>query len=114
MADEQIGNETLGTDESIALIEQFHESMNKRLKVVRDSEEKLRKEKEEMSALVSRTVQDDDIIKINVGYELIIGAKRSTLCLAEGSMFSNMFSGRWDDALTRDEGKEEQASSSIQ
>jgi len=102
MTDTSLDDDTLGNDESITLIQQFNQSMNKRLKVVREEEEKIRKEKEMMNAVVSANIKDDDIIEINVGYEMILGSKRSTLCLAEGSMFSNMFSGRWDDALTRD------------
>jgi len=102
MTDTNLDDETLGNDESVTLIQQFNQSMNKRLKVVREEEEKIRKEKEMMNAVVSANIKDDDIIEINVGCEMILGSKRSTLCLAEGSMFSNMFSGRWDDALTRD------------
>ena len=48
------------------------------------------------------TADPSDIVKINAGGE-IIHCHRRTLCLAEGSMFSNLFSGRWDDSWARDE-----------
>jgi len=46
--------------------------------------------------------EHDDIVEINVGGEVTIQSKRSTLCLVEGSMFANMFSGRLENAITRD------------
>ena len=59
---------------------------------MQEDEEKIREEKEMMNPIVSKNINtDDDIIKINLGYKVVIGANRSTLCLAEGSMFSNMF-----------------------
>lgn len=96
-------DELMGNDETVVHLEKINESINKRLKVVREEEEKMQKEKDMMNAAISKNnVEDDDVIEINVGGETVISAKRSTLCLAEGSMFSNMFSGRWDDSLTRD------------
>ncbi len=47
-------------------------------------------------------VSDDDIINLNVGGTKMT-TKRSTLCQVEGSLFSSMFSGRWETSLARDE-----------
>ena len=49
----------------------------------------------------SANVSDDDFIEIDVGGK-IIRVLRSTLCLAPDTMLAYMFSGRWDDRLTRD------------
>ncbi len=56
-------------------------------------------EKLRMKAVV---VSDDDIINLNVGGTKMT-TKRSTLCQVEGSLFSSMFSGRWETSLVRDE-----------
>ena len=47
-------------------------------------------------------VSDDDIINLNVGGKKMT-TKRSTLCQVKGSLFSSMFSGRWETSLARDE-----------
>ncbi len=47
-------------------------------------------------------VSDDDIINLNVGGTKMT-TKRSTLCQVKGSLFSSMFSGRWETSLARDE-----------
>ena len=47
-------------------------------------------------------VKDDDIINLNVGGKKIT-TKRSTLCQVKGSLLASMFSGRWEDSLSRDE-----------
>ncbi len=56
-------------------------------------------EKLRMKAVV---VSDDDIINLNVGGTKMT-TKRSTLCQVKGSLFSSMFSGRWETSLARDE-----------
>ncbi len=56
-------------------------------------------EKLRMKAVV---VSDDDIINLNVGGTKMT-TKRSTLCQVKGSLFSSMFSGRWDTSLARDD-----------
>ena len=43
---------------------------------------------------------DDDVIEIDAGGK-IIRALRSTLTLAPDTMFTFMFSGRWEESLTR-------------
>ena len=43
-----------------------------------------------------------DVIELNIGGMLVM-SKRSTLCLCEGSLLASMFSGRWEESLTRDE-----------
>ena len=50
-------------------------------------------------------VRDNDMIEIDLGSK-IIEVKRKTLCLAEGSLLSNLFSGgQCSDDLTLDRGK---------
>ncbi len=61
--------------------------------------EAFNQEKEKMKGL---DVSDDDIIRLNVGGQKFTTA-RSTLCQVEGSLLATMFSGRWEDAVKRDE-----------
>lgn len=81
------------------------ESQRKRMKVMREEKEKIQKEIDTMNSVVAAAtnISDDDIIKINAGGK-IISVLRSTLCLvATGTMFSYMFSGRWEESLKRDD-----------
>ncbi|OEU11365.1 hypothetical protein FRACYDRAFT_228067 [Fragilariopsis cylindrus CCMP1102] len=72
------------------------------MKVLKEETEKLQKEKDTMNTVGPTSSDDDVIIEINAGGK-VISALRSTLCLvAPDTMFSYMFSGRWDDSLTRD------------
>ena len=48
------------------------------------------------------TVNDNDIIHLNVGGQKLT-SKRSTLCQIENSLLANMFSGRWEESLERDQ-----------
>ena len=43
----------------------------------------------------------DDVIELNVGGQAMT-TKRSTLCQVEGSLLSSMFSGRWENNMSRD------------
>ena len=43
----------------------------------------------------------DDVIELNVGGQAMT-TKRSTLCQVGGSLLSSMFSGRWDNSMSRD------------
>ena len=43
----------------------------------------------------------DNVIELNVGGQAMT-TKRSTLCQVEGSLLSSMFSGRWDNSMSRD------------
>ncbi len=61
--------------------------------------EAFNEEKEKMKGL---DVSDDDIIRLNVGGQKFT-TTRSTLCQVEGSLLATMFSGRWEDAVKRDE-----------
>jgi len=68
-------------------------------KAVEADREALAEEKESMSQLTS--VAASELIELNVGGENIT-TTRSTLTSAKGSMLASMFSGRWEDKLTRD------------
>ena len=61
--------------------------------------EAFNEEKEKMKGL---DVSDDDIIRLNVGGQNFT-TTRSTLCQVEGSLLATMFSGRWEDAVKRDQ-----------
>lgn len=43
----------------------------------------------------------DDLVNLNVSGDHIT-ARRSTLCLYEGTYLASMFSGRWENAVTKD------------
>ena len=74
--------------------------------IVEEERAKMRQEIEAYKAEKLRmkvvVVSDDDIINLNVGGTKMT-TKRSTLCQVEGSLFSSMFSGRWETSLARDE-----------
>jgi hypothetical protein len=63
-----------------------------------EKEAALEREKEQMMKV---KVEDDDVIQLNVGGE-IIATTRSTLCQIEGSLLACMFSGRWEERLCKD------------
>ena len=52
------------------------------------------------SSITDIAAADDDVIEIDAGGK-IIRALRSTLTLAPDTMFTFMFSGRWEESLTR-------------
>jgi hypothetical protein len=75
----------------------------KNMKLLTDETEKLQKEKDTMNSILSAAnISNDYIIEIDAGGK-VIKALRSTLTLAPESMFSYMFSGRWEDTLIRDD-----------
>ena len=76
------------------------QELEKKEKENLDSQRKLLEE--EKAAMANVNAEPSDIITINVGGERMIQCHRSTLCLAEGSVLSSMFSGRWEDAVARD------------
>ena len=90
-------------DDPFALWERLQESQQKKLKLLKEGTEKLQNEKDTMnSAIADANISNDDIIVINAGGK-IISALCSTLCLvAPDTMFSYMFSGRWEESLKRD------------
>ena len=50
---------------------------------------------------MNEKIGQDDVIELNVGGE-IMATTRSTLCQVEGSLLASMFSGRWEDKLSKD------------
>ena len=74
--------------------------------IVEEERAKMRQEieayKAEKLRMKAVEVSDDDIINLNVGGTKMT-TKRSTLCQVKGSLFSSMFSGRWETSLARDE-----------
>jgi len=104
-------NEEMIDADPIVHWERLQDSGRKRMKLMEDEKQKLQKEIDTMNSVIgigkksaTKTSNDDDdiIIEINVG-GTIICALRSTLCLvARDTMFSYMFSGRWEKSLTRD------------
>lgn len=57
---------------------------------------------EEEKSLMQGLRLMDDVLQLNVGGKEVCAVRRATLCIAGESMLSSMFSGRWDDALTKD------------
>lgn len=51
--------------------------------------------------LVHLTKDPNDVLEINAGGK-VFAMRRSTLCLAEGSVIAALFSGNWDDGQHRD------------
>ena len=86
------------TDDKEALWAQLQEIQEKEMAELKEGRDELQKERGIMGGMAA---DPSDIIEINAGGE-IIQSHRRTLCIAEGSMFSNLFSGRWDDSCARD------------
>ena len=84
--------------------ERCQKSHQKRVEQMEEEKDKLQNEIATMNSVIgaSANVSDDDIIEIDVGGK-VIRALRSTLCLAPGTMFTYMFSGRWEESLKRDD-----------
>ncbi len=78
---------------------EFDEIVEEERAKMRQEIEAYKAEKLRMKAVV---VSDDDIINLNVGGKKMT-TKRSTLCQVKDSLFSSMFSGRWETSLARDE-----------
>ena len=105
------GDKNEVSDDPVIHLERFQESQRKRMKLMEEKKDKLQKEIDTMNSVFgaavsannkNKTSNDNDIIEINAG-GIIITALRSTLCLvATDTMFSYMFSGRWDKSLARD------------
>ena len=77
----------------------FDEIIEGERAIIKAEVEAFEAEKLRMKAI---EVKDDDIINLNVGGKKIT-TKRSTLCQVKGSLLASMFSGRWEDSLSRDE-----------
>ena len=75
------------------------------VKIIEDERAKMKAEveayEEEKRRMTAIAVKDDDIINLNVGGTKMT-TKRSTLCQVKGSLLASMFSGRWEDSLSRD------------
>jgi len=97
-------NDGLTSDNPIDHWKRCEEAQRKRMKLMGEEKEKLQKEIDTMNSVVvaATNISDDDIIKINAG-GIIFSALRSTLTLVPDTMFSYMFSGRWEESLKRDE-----------
>ena len=78
---------------------EFNEVIEGERAKLRAEVEAFNQEKEKMKGL---DVSDDDIIRLNVGGQKFT-TTRSTLYQVEGSLLATMFSGRWEDAVKRDE-----------
>ena len=78
--------------------QQFNEIVESERAKMKAEVEAYEAEKHKMNAV---KVSDDDILELNVGGQKIT-TKRSTLCQVEGSMLASMFSGKWENKLSRD------------
>jgi hypothetical protein len=79
-------------------------SEKKGKKKMEEEKDNLQNEIETMNSIVGSAAasNDDVIIEINAGGK-IISALRSTLTLAPDTMFTYMFSGRWEESMKRDD-----------
>lgn len=57
---------------------------------------------QERRRMVSEHISASDIIGLNMGGEKTVQVKRSLLTQFEGSFLESMFSGRWEDQISRD------------
>ncbi|OEU10860.1 hypothetical protein FRACYDRAFT_263729 [Fragilariopsis cylindrus CCMP1102] len=97
-------------DDPSVLWERCQQSHKKRVKKMKEEKDNLQNEIETMnnsivgstSAAAAATSNEDVIIEINAGGK-IISALRSTLTLAPNTMFTYMFSGRWEESMKRDD-----------
>ena len=84
------------------LVKQFKQQFNE---IVESERAKMKAEVEAYEAeklkMNAVKVSDDDILELNIGGQKIT-TKRSTLCQVEGSFLASMFSGRWENKLSRD------------
>ena len=84
-----------------ALWAQLQEIHEMEMEEVKQQKEEIAKEKETMGGVAA---DPSDIVEINAGGEAIIQCHRRTLCAATpDSMFSHLFSGRWDGSWARDD-----------
>ena len=90
-------------DDPSVHLERFQQSHKKRVRKMEEEKDKLQNEIETMNSIVGSAAasNDDDIIEINAGGK-IISALRSTLTVAPDTMFTYMFSGRWEESMKRD------------
>ena len=77
----------------------FDEEIKSEKSALEEKEQSLEREMARMNTLGEGT---HDLVHINVGGDLVT-VKRSTLCQHKGSVLANMFSGRWEQKLDRDD-----------
>ena len=102
-------NDDVDDDDPSVLWERCQQSHKKRAEKMKEEKDNLQNEIETMnnsivggtSAAAAASNDDDVIIEINAGGK-IISALRSTLTLAPDTMFTYMFSGRWEESMKRD------------
>lgn len=75
---------------------------SERQKIQEDAEYVRNELEQERCRMVSEHVSHLDIIGLNMGGEKTVQVKRSLLTMYEDSFLAAMFSGRWEDQITRD------------
>ncbi|XP_046851096.1 uncharacterized protein LOC124444516 isoform X1 [Xenia sp. Carnegie-2017] len=85
------------TDFNSALQNEFQRIESQR-QDLESREKRLTDEKTKMMQIDNKS---DDVISLNIGGESMT-CLRSTLCQIDGSLLASMFSGRWEDRLTKD------------
>mmetsp|Transcript_2008 Transcript_2008/g.4360 ORF Transcript_2008/g.4360 Transcript_2008/m.4360 type:complete len:331 (+) Transcript_2008:103-1095(+) len=89
-----------------SLVTAIGETLTQEKEALINGQEELRQEREKLQAEIDAMTKDgiaeDEILELNVGGETLM-VKRSTLLLApEEGHLNAMFSGRWDNSLSRD------------
>jgi len=74
------------------------DELNAKQAELTEQEESLKHFEEKLMGMIGN---GEDVLDINAGGQ-VFSVSRATLCLAEGSVFAAMFSGRWENGLTRD------------
>ena len=93
-------NDTHGNNNSpAALWKRLQDAHEEERRDVKRQRLELEQEKERMGGV---NAEPTDIVEINAGGTIIV-SHRATLCLVQDSMFSHLFSGRWDESWARDE-----------
>jgi len=83
-----------------ASLEKEKEDLKQQELKLQSDREQLETEKNAMSNYINSN--DDDIIELNVGGTHFTVYRSTLLQAPEGTMFNAMFSGRWDESLTKD------------
>merc|ERR1719265_526453 len=81
------------------------EKLDEKMKALQEKEAELcarEKALEKEKAEMSEGTQMKDVFQLNVGGMRTCAVTRKTLCSVPDSMLASMFSGRWDEQLSRD------------
>jgi len=82
-------------DKEISALDEAENGLKERLHQLNHKEHEIAQANGNLDAA------DDDLVEVNAGGKIMV-AKRSTLTQMKGTMLEALFSGRWDQKLSRD------------